>query len=319
MMWKLQVVFEGLVFIYQPVGFPANGATALLLSLPGCHAMHSKNSRGGQHSARLRVAADSVETTREPVDTTGEVQSYSLEGEHLGMLFSAPPVPPRLEVLSPVRPGRKPARKEERPSYAWVQPMSHLLTHAQWKGLPNPSAVLIRDVVNAIYPGGLEGLLLARMELAAGTLRTYQLWGENDPNNEDLDRITGYCFPAEGNECAYGESPVAVAKSVALELAMDVDAKVELTTRPLDIGGNRKPGFVIAPRRMTPEPVTVTISSDPPSDLSDEDRAGHIDAYYQLLRGYGDLVKKPVPVPIDGSSLVLADINGACSPRNGGP
>ena len=195
--------------------------------------------------------------------------------------------------------------RQQKDDFRWVNALTEILKNVPLK----PSHTLAEatefrdDIVAGSY--ATDGLILARIAVGQGEVRTYTLWDEeDDPSNLISDKISTYAFTKPSFTCDPAVDPhSAVAKTVAIELA--VDGAITINSRSLP--DETKPGRgSIVIKGKAGALVKVEISSMHHDGVP---REGDFNAYYAMLKHSDYFQFLPLPKECNG-----ADSGGACSP-----
>lgn len=162
---------------------------------------------------------------------------------------------------------------------------------------------LREDIVNDSY--NTDGLVLARIAIGQGEVRTYTLWNEKgNPSNLDPVKISSYAFKKPPYLCdPEVDLNAAVAQTIAIELSVS-DVFI-LGSRSL--ADETKPGRGNIVIKGTPGSlVEVRLMSMSYDGVA---REGDFSAFYALLSNPNYFYFLPLPRECRGS-----DSGGACSP-----
>ena len=311
---NVRLILEGVIFFTTVATQSGEPQLWLLMLDPGHHT-------GNHHRARLYVTRGVRDQTSREFDGTDSVGPFfELAGEHLRMTSDEPP--PITGTVGTRKPGTRkpclPADCNHTPTFAeqsndllWVNTLSTILSNTPLQPgrtrAEAAEAMKLRDDVLATSYSA-DDLLLARVVLDAGKLRTYLLWGETDPNNETAALIRTYAFIEPWRQCAPNSDPhSAVTQTIAIEF--DTDGTVAFTSRPL--GHSGQPGEKRIVLQDDAGELNLTLSSmlhgQPPAP-------GDFNAYYELLVNPGLFAFLPLP-----ALCTAGDSGGACSPATGTP
>jgi hypothetical protein len=325
-MYTLRLILKGVIFLTMVKAPNGQDQLWLLLLDPGYKTeIH--------HEARLYVddPQDRDDLSRGFDGTDDDGSYFDLAGNHLTMNF-APLAPPPAKPPAPPSPAplAQPAAlvfakntrsagqaqpcfncgsaftfRQQKDDFRWVNALSEILKTVPLKpGHTLAAATELRDdIVAASYTA--DGLILARIAVGQGEVRTYTLWDEeDDPDNLVPDQISTYAFKKPHITCDPATDPhTAVAQTVAIELA--VSGLVTFGSRSLL--DETKPGSGSIVLKGKPGAlVEVQISSmrhdEPP-------REGDFNAFYEMLKHPDYFQFLPLP-----AGCTAPDSGGACSP-----
>lgn len=308
-MYTLRLILKGVIFLMM-VKTPSGKDQLWLLFLdPGYKGQE-------HHQARLHVDTGFKDASSRAADGTADSMSYfDLAGEHLTLSFAKPPQPASLFFLRDTRPEgqRKPcfdcgspySLQQQKDDFRWVNSLSEILATVPRKDHHTLEAAteLREDILDDSYDA--DGLILARMAIDQGQIRTYTLWGEEGRTfNLDSKLISTFAFPDPSFACTEGvDSQTAVAETVVIELA--VSDAFTFSSRSLKDERKVEKGKIVL-KGGAGKLVEVQLSSMRPNHDVEE---GDFDVFYDLLKHPEYLQFRPLPRPCIGT-----DSGGACSP-----
>lgn len=307
-MHTVRLILEGVIlFSIVPVHGKPDQLWLLLLD-PGYKTVV-------HHQARLYVDPTLPDPAGRPLDGADAKGDwyFDLTGDHLTFTLSRPSTPSSIEFIKNTRPAgaQKPCPNpcttaefwHQRSDIHWTNALAEILANVPLKAGHTvvDRAELRPDVLASGY--STDGLILARLVLEAGKVRSRTLWGERSEGNPLPGAVSTYSFEKPGGACQLPRS-IAVTNTAVIEL--ETDGAITFLARSLvDATDN---GRTIVLQKGTGT-LTLKLSSVGRSIMS-----GDFDAFYSLLRYKDSFEYLPLPV-----ACVGPDSGGACSPATPKP
>jgi hypothetical protein len=304
-MSKLRLILQGVIFLVT-VKDHASGKDQLWLLLldPGYKtAIH--------HQARLYVNKDFKDDSSRDFDGTDAAHGdyFDLAGNNLTLLAGSPQ-PPALFFAKNTRVKKKPCFdcgnvftfRQQKDDIQWVNTLSEILKDIPRKGSYTfEQATKLRDDITAIKYA-TDGLILARVFVEQGEVRTYTLWKENyDPENYDPAKISTFAFTKPLVTCDPKTDPdVSVAETVAIELTFA--DKITFVSRSLADGKPLSKNIVLKGKPNVWMEVRL-------ASMRHEVAEYDFNAFYATLEHPEYFEYLPLP-----AKCVGPDSGGACSP-----
>lgn len=302
-MYTLRLILQGVIFL-TTVNVSGKDYLWLLFLDPGYKtAIH--------HHAQLCIDESFLAGSNSP---EGSAKCFDIAGDHL-TLYSNKPLAPAVSFAQDTKPakvakpcldcGSKFTFRQQKDDILWVNKFSEILKDVPLNnGYQLGDALKLReDILKDKYYK--DGLILARMVVAAGEIRSYTLWGEKGGvSNIVPPKINLYTFIEPGRQCDPKKDKLtAVAEGVVIDIV--ADGSVVFSSRDL-ASAMLKPSRDIA-LKVSPSPlVEVALSSMRPDH---QPRKGDFNAFYELLEHPEYFKYLPLPAP-----CVEGDLGGACSP-----
>lgn len=304
-MYKIRLILKGVIFLTMATGQQGQKELWLLLLDPGyATAIH--------HHAHLYVDMSAIDLskTKRPIDGKDHDGEYfDLAGDHMTFSSTGAITPNVVEFIKNTKPAglAKPQAgadfKNQRNDIHWVNSLADILKNVPLKsGRTFAEATTLRgDILRETY--FKDGLILARIAIPAGRVRTFTLWGEGeDESNVDPAGVFTYVFKEPWIECLAQDKRTAVADIVVVEF--ETKGSIMLSSRSLADGGRDEDRDIIT--KSLSADLTVVISSMRHHGAT---RRDDFSAFYQLLEHPEYFHYLPLPKVCQGG-----DSGGACSP-----